>query len=279
MTVEQSVCPRHPERESYVRCQRCERPACPQCQRPAAVGFHCVDCVREASHDREARTLFGGRVAGGRPLLTQAVVVVSAVVFLLQLVPGIGEVLLAVGAFWPHQALSQPWRFLTAGFLHSPGFVLHVVFNLMALWLIGQYLEPLLGRLRFGVMYLLSILGGSAAVYVLADPSGPEWFAGTIGASGGVFGLAGGLLVVERQRRRDIGPILVLLGLNLGLGFLVAGISWQAHVGGLLTGAGVAVAMVHAPPGRRALWQALGTGAVALLVLLVVTAKSAVIAF
>ena len=72
-TVEQvPVCPRHPDRVSYVRCQRCERPVCPECQRPAAVGVQCVDCVREQSRGvRSARTVFGGAVGTGRPVVTQ----------------------------------------------------------------------------------------------------------------------------------------------------------------------------------------------------------------
>ena len=62
------VCPRHPDRESYVRCQRCMRPTCPECQRPAAVGIQCVDCVAEGAKTvRQARTVFGGAVTDGRP--------------------------------------------------------------------------------------------------------------------------------------------------------------------------------------------------------------------
>jgi hypothetical protein len=79
------VCPRHPERESYVRCQRCERPVCPECQRPAAVGIQCVDCVREHSRSQpQVRSTFGGRVHGGRPVVTLTLIGACVLAYLLQ---------------------------------------------------------------------------------------------------------------------------------------------------------------------------------------------------
>src|SRR5471030_1921972 len=79
------VCPRHLDRVSYVRCQRCGRPTCPECQRPAAVGIQCVDCVREGQKSvRTARTQFGARVSQGRPVVTLTIIVICVAVWLVQ---------------------------------------------------------------------------------------------------------------------------------------------------------------------------------------------------
>ena len=98
-------------------------------------------------------------------------------------------------AFVPFLAESEPWRFLTAAFAHSPGSLLHIAFNMYALWITGNYLEPLLGRLRFLALYLVSAVGGSVGFLVLAD--GQQWFTPVVGASGAVFGLFAALLVLN----------------------------------------------------------------------------------
>src|SRR5450756_1460746 len=78
------VCPRHPDRVSYVRCQRCGRPTCPECQRPAAVGVQCIDCVREGQKSmRMPRTQFGARVSqDGRPVVTLTIIGICVAVWL-----------------------------------------------------------------------------------------------------------------------------------------------------------------------------------------------------
>jgi len=260
------VCPRHPDREAYVRCQRCERPVCPECQRPAAVGVQCVDCVREqAKTIRTARTAFGGQAGDDRPLATQVIMGLCVGAFLLQYaVPGLTREL----SFFPPLAVAEPYRFISSAFLHSTGFVLHIAFNMYALWMVGQYLEPLFGRLRFVALYLVSALGGSVGFLVLADPAGDSWFASAVGASGAVFGLFGALLVVNRRLGRDIGGIVALVLINGALGFIVSGVAWQAHLGGFLTGAAVAAVLAFAPRQRRDVVQ--GAGVVAVLVLLAV---------
>jgi membrane associated rhomboid family serine protease len=263
-TAEVPVCPRHPDRESYVRCQRCERPVCPQCQRQAAVGVQCVDCVAEGARSvREARTAFGGRLGDGRPRATLALVAVCVVVFLLQLaLPGVTRAF----AFVPALAGQEPWRFLTAAFLHSPSLLLHIAFNMYALWLLGTYLEGLLGRSRFLALYLVSAFGGSVGFLLLAPAVTASGFlSSAVGASGAVFGLFGALVVVNRRLGRRLGQVLVLVGINAVLGFVVPGIAWQAHLGGLLTGAAVAAVLAYAPRSRRTPVQALGVAAVVLL--------------
>jgi len=263
-TEQVPVCPRHPDRVSYVRCQRCGRPACPECQRPAPVGVHCVDCVAEAARtSREGRTVFGGRVRAGRPVVTLTLIGLCAVSYLLQLaVPG----WTSQWAFSPLAGAFEPWRFLTAAFLHSPGQVFHILFNMLALWMIGPYLEGTLGRARFAVLYLMSALGGSVASVLLATAT-DSWTTAVVGASGAVFGLFGAVLVVLRRLGRDAGPIIGILVLNGVLGFVLPNIAWQAHLGGLVVGAVLGAAFAYAPRERRALvgWAA----PVAVLVLLV----------
>ena len=254
-TGQPPVCPRHPDRVAYVRCQRCGRPACPECQRPAPVGVHCVDCVAEAARtSREGRTAFGGRVRGGRPVVTLTIIALCAVSYVLQLaVPG----WTSRWAFSPVAGAYEPWRFLTAAFLHSPGQVFHILFNMIALWMVGPYLESTLGRARFATLYLVSALGGSVGAVLLAPATG-TWLTAMVGASGAVFGMFGAVLVVLRRTGRDAGPIIGILVLNGVLGFVLPGIAWQAHLGGLVAGALLGAAYAYAPRDRRALvgWAA-----------------------
>jgi membrane associated rhomboid family serine protease len=264
------VCPRHPDRESYVRCQRCERPVCPECQRPAAVGIQCVDCVRDQVRgQRGARTVFGGTASSGRPLVTQAIVGVCVAIYLLQILPG--SVVTSKLEFAPFLAESEPWRFLTSAFVHSPSLLpIHIGFNMYALWLIGPYLEQLLGRVRFLALYLISAAGGSVAFLIAADPTGRSWFTGAVGASGAVFGLFAAVVAINRKLGRNSQAIIGVMAINLLIGFSPGlNIAWQAHLGGLITGAVVAAVLAFAPAGpRRTPIQWAGIGAV--LVLLVV---------
>lgn len=262
-----------------MRCQRCERPTCPDCQREAPVGVQCVDCVAEAARTAPVlRTPFGGRLRGGRPVVTYAAMGLCGALFLLQQVSPLVTGLLA---FSPALAAEQPWRFLTAAFLHSPSNPLHILFNLYALYLTGPYLEQVLGRARFAALYLLSAFGGSVGFLVLTSVLSPAWNGGTVGASGAVFGLFGALLVVQRRLHRQTGQIIGVLVVNGVLGFALPNVAWQAHLGGLLTGAAVAAVLVHAPAsrergdraaaGRRTALQVGGTGVVlAVLVALAV---------
>ena len=232
------VCPRHPDRPAYVRCQRCGRPTCPECQRTAAVGVHCVDCVQEATRSRPAvRTSLGGRAAQGSPMLvTWWLIGTNAVVYALQwLTALLGLNLTALLSYAPMTTASEPWRMLTSGFLHSMSSPLHLILNMYMLYLFGRMLEPALGRGRFLALFLLSVLGGSLGVLLLAPA-----FTFVVGASGGIFGLFGALFVLQRHLGQSIAPIAVLIGVNVVFGFLFPGIAWQAHLGGLVTGALVA---------------------------------------
>jgi membrane associated rhomboid family serine protease len=161
------------------------------------------------------------------------------------------------------------YRLLTSTFLHFG--LLHIALNMYCLFLLGPALEQALGRLRFGVLYLLSGLAGSALSYALGPAN--EMAAG---ASGAVFGLFAAYYVLERKRGGDATQITATIAINLFFSFSVPGIDWRGHVGGLIGGALVTAALVYPPVGRqRALLQALGCVAVGVLVVAVVAARTA----
>jgi membrane associated rhomboid family serine protease len=257
------VCPRHPDRMSYVRCQRCGRPTCPECQRTAAVGVHCVDCVRDAQRgQRSKRTVLGGRARPGeRPVVTLTMIGICVGLFLLDYVaPGLRNELI----FTVSLSAVEPWRLLTTAFLHAG--IIHLAFNMVALWFTGPFLEQALGRARFLALYLVSALGGSAAVALLTAVE--DFNRGAVGASGAVFGLFGAVAVVMARLRMRNTQILGVIGINLLIGFFIPGISWQAHVGGLLTGAAIAALYAYLPERARG-WGAV-VGVVVIAVLLAV---------
>ena len=275
------VCPRHPDRVSYVRCQRCGRPTCPECQRPAAVGVQCLDCVREGQKSmRMPRTQFGAKVTpGGRPIVTMTIIGICAAVWLVQKASPTFSTALE---FWPPAARSEPWRFLTSAFEHSPGQILHILFNMYALWILGQYLEPMLGRLRFAALYLICAIGGSVGYLWLTSPqldqaSGSYFWTPVVGASGAVFGLFGALLVLNRHLGRSSGPILGVIAINAVIGFVVPGIAWQAHAGGLLTGIALAALITATAPQSRRRLQLPALAAVLVLLAVAATARYAIL--
>lgn len=272
------VCPRHPDRESYVRCQRCERPVCPQCQRPAAVGVQCVDCVKEqAKTVRAPRSVFGGRAGTGRPVVTQTIIGLCVAAFALQwTVPDFTDRY----DFIPALAIAEPVRFLSSAFLHSQGLLIHILFNMYFLWLLGQDMEPLLGRARFVAVYLISAVGGSVGLFLLV-PAGPypgNWYAPAVGASGAVFGLLGALIVLNRKLGRDNAGLITLVVINGIIGFLPGwNIAWQAHLGGLVTGALCALVIAYAPRERRAFVHVAGLALVMALLVVLVAVKASTV--
>ena len=136
------------------------------------------------------------------------------------------------------------WQLLTAGFTHVS--ILHIGFNMFALWVIGPQLELALGRARFLALYFLSLLAGSTVVLWAA----PE-FQPTLGASGAIYGLFAALLIVALKVGGDVRQLLMLIAVNVFLTFAVPNISWQGHLGGFLGGAAIAAALVYAPRERR----------------------------
>ncbi|MDO0926829.1 rhomboid family intramembrane serine protease [Streptomyces sp. TG1A-8] len=273
------VCYRHPDRESGVRCTRCERPICPQCMVSASVGFQCPDCVRGGSgQDGPApgaarpRTVAGGAVTADPRLVTKLLIGVNLALFLVQLSLGdrfTNRLELIGQSYTPYLtgvqgiAEGQYYRLLTAMFLHG-GYV-HILFNMLSLWWIGGPLEAALGRARYLALYAVSGLAGSALSYLIAAPNQPS-----LGASGAIFGLFGATAVLMRRLNYDMRPVIALLVINLIFTFGMNGIAWEAHIGGLVAGVLTGYAMVHAPRRRRALVQ-YGTCALVLAVVVVLT--------
>lgn len=244
---DQPVCPRHPDRVSYVRCKRCDRPACPDCQRPTSVGVLCVDCARDVERQQaqtRPRNALGGRMGPQTPIVTYTIMALCVLAYAGQALSG--GLVEQWAMFAPFRAIAMPWTFLTSGFLH--GGILHLALNMWALYVCGQYLERTMGRARFTAVYLVSILAGHTAVLMLTDPLSQSWYSGTVGASGGVFGLFAAMFVVNRKLGGQVAQILVLIGLNLAVTFLNPGISWQGHLGGLVMGGALTAAMFALRP-------------------------------
>lgn len=216
------------------------------------MGIQCVDCVAQAAKAMPTqRTVFGGAVRGGRPVVTLTIIALCVVSWVLQLVTG-GE-WTQRWAFAPAVGVEEPWRFLTAAFLHSTS-VLHILFNMYALWLVGPFLEQAFGRGRFTALYVLSAIGGSVGYLALATPTiDGGWTTAVVGASGAVFGLFGAIIPVLRRMGRNATQIVVLIAINMAIPFLVPGIAWQAHLGGLGVGLVMGAGFAFAPRERQAL--------------------------
>lgn len=260
--VDPNVCYRHPDRRSFVLCQRCGRTVCGECQTPAAVGVQCPDCVAQAAArlpKQKPVLVRAFRRGGATPVVTYTILALTLGVFVLQLVTG-GAVTRALG-YAPPLTPVEPWRMLTVALVHSPSSIFHILFNMYALFVLGPPLEHLVGRWRFLTVYVLSTLAGSVAVLWLA----PLSF--VVGASGAIFGLFGAFFVIQRRLGGNTTQLMVILGINLVLGFVIPNVSWQAHVGGLLGGALVALILVRT---RRRDQQLLQRGLLAALTALLI---------
>ncbi|MEU7054576.1 rhomboid family intramembrane serine protease [Streptomyces sp. NPDC046197] len=271
------TCYRHPDRETGIRCTRCERPICPECMVSASVGFQCPECVRGGSGHGPApaasrpRTLAGGTMASDPRLITKILIGINIAVFIaIHADSSLLERLVLIGA-WPPKPFTTTsgvadgewYRLVSSMFAHQA--VWHIAFNMLSLWWLGGPLEAALGRVRYVTLYFVSGLAGGALTYLLASPS-----QASLGASGAIFGLFGATAVLMRRLRYDMRPIIALLVINLIFTFGWGNIAWQAHIGGLVAGVVVGYAMVHAPRERRALVQ-YGTCALVLAVVVVMT--------
>ncbi|MEV4621836.1 rhomboid family intramembrane serine protease [Asanoa sp. NPDC049573] len=299
------VCYRHPSRETWVRCTRCNRPICPDCMREASVGHQCPECVSEGRRtQRSARTAFGGGVAGRSGYVTKTIVGLNVLVALIGLAfAGTGSLVGGGGLFTSASKLQafggvvgppvtlltdgrvalgafpgsgdvfggiydgNYYRLLTAMFIHYG--ILHLAVNMWALWMLGRNLETVLGPWRFLALYLIAGIGGNVAS-LLISPNDLG-----AGASTAIFGLFAAFFVIVRKLGGDTRQILLVLVINLVITFTVSGISWEGHVGGLVTGGLVGAILAYAPRERRTLIQAVGCGIVLVALIGLTVAKVA----
>ncbi|GAA1971694.1 rhomboid family intramembrane serine protease [Kitasatospora viridis] len=273
------ACYRHAQRETYIRCTRCDRHICPDCMREAPVGHQCPDCVR-AGHQgmREARTVFGARTGAG-PVLTYLLIALNVLAYLLELArpdtvdryDNLGQGLLGPdGKAYVFQGAGVPlppgfhlsgvahgewYRLITSAFLHQPPGqgtfgILHILMNMYSLWLFGRVMEVQLGRIRFLALYLLSAVGGSVLGYLISPTEA------ALGASGAIFGLVGAYFLMTRRMHSDpLGGGRQLIASVIWLVASAGITSWQGHLGGLLTGLLLGTAFVFAPRKARAAVQ------------------------
>lgn len=244
-------CYRHPDRQTGLACTRCERPICPECLHPAAVGFHCPDCLAEGRASVRQPSVRRTALARSRvqPVVTYGLIALNVVMYLVTVVQS-GSVnrnqfsgLFDRFAMWgPLVEQGEIWRMGTATFLHYG--LTHVAVNMISLFIIGREIEQALGKGRYLLVYLVAGLGGSLAV-LLFTPN-----AVVAGASGSVFGLLGAAGVLMIRNKANLQPLIGILVLNAVISFL-PGISLAAHVGGLLVGAALTFLLLQLAPARR----------------------------
>ena len=293
------TCYRHPDREAYIKCQRCGRVICPDCMRDSAVGFQCPECVKEGSRaTRSGRTAYGGLRPTNAGITSMVIIAINIAGLGASLSPPAdtaarswsGSSCDRRGCAWSRRASSTAtachalgvapccpgvadgayWQLVTSTFSHVA--IWHLGFNMLAIWVLGPQLELAIGRTRFIALFLLSGLAGSTLVYWV----GPEYTRfGTLGASGAVFGLMGALLVIAYKVKADVQQILIWIGINAVLTFTIPNISWQGHLGGLLGGMLIAAILVYAPRQRRTQVQVVGLALFALLLVVAIAARTA----
>ncbi len=269
-----TVCVRHPDRATGLSCTRCGRPACPECLREASVGYQCVDCVHQGLRGMRRGTTVAGAEPGQRPVVVPTLIALNAAVFVWTVVQAGSIGGNAAAPLFRDWALvpglvqfGEWWRVLTAGFLHIGP--IHLLFNMLALWVLGRDMEAVLGRGRFLAVYLVSLLGGAAAVMLFYGPDVP-----VAGASGAVFGMMGGLAVVLRRMNAPAGQVIGLIVVNVVISVVIPGISLIGHLGGLVVGAAATAVLVYAPTRRRTLVQITALGAITLLLVAVIVAMA-----
>ncbi|NBU32121.1 MAG: rhomboid family intramembrane serine protease [Actinobacteria bacterium] len=224
----------------------------------APVGFQCPDCAA-ISNPRGTRTASVQRSGplAAMPAVSRNIFVACIAIFLAGKIFGSANDWVWRFGMWPDGVAQGQWsRLLAATFLHSG--ILHIAFNMYALYVLGPNLENLLGSRKFFALYFLSALGGSTAGLWFSDPASTS-----IGASGAIFGLLTATIIIGRHLRADVSQLVVLLLINVALGFS-GGIDWRAHLGGAATGALIASIYVRDPALNKSTPHRLGTAAVAI---------------
>jgi membrane associated rhomboid family serine protease len=263
-------CYRHPNRETRVSCSECGRPICEECMTFAPVGIRCPEHANIGAVKQSPQRTLQNIERATRSLAAPATIVLIAlnvVVYLITVSQGGGINLPGGKLFsdWALQGLAVSdgdwWRLATTMFLH--GSILHIAFNMFALYWLGTIVEQALGTPRFLLVYFVSGLAGSAGALWLSSP-----IAVTVGASGAIFGLIGALLILEYLATGSLmGQAAVLILVNLAFTFAVPGISIGGHLGGLAGGIVATYALLRFRIREKALGIliAVGVGVAAVL--------------
>jgi len=269
-------CYRHADRRAGVSCQRCNRPICPSCMITASVGFQCPECAQQGAKQQRLVDTFRQQNV---PRLTYALIGINVAMFLLGIVwPDLGDRFALTARatvqgvpILPGVGDGEWWRIVTSGFLHAG--LLHLGMNMYVLYLVGGAMERVIGRVRFGLIYAVSLVGGSLGALAMT-PNGL-----TVGASGAIFGLFAALACLELSRGQNpmqggIGPT-ILLNLVITLVFsgafgnnvggLGVTISAGGHIGGLIAG-GISGALLFGVSPKLALTARQQSGARQLVV-------------
>jgi membrane associated rhomboid family serine protease len=233
-------CYGHLDTPATLRCTRCDRPICGRCAIPASVGQHCPECVAEARRgQRKTRSAMMLQAP-----ITVAIIAICVAFFAGQLlIPGL-QVRLGLIPVAIHDG--QWYRLLTPMLLH--GGVLHIAFNMYALWIFGPTIEEAVGRAWYLAAFLITGFAASATSYAFSACN----IVG-VGASGAIFGIVGVLFVYLYRRRKEqfigayLNQLLVILGINLLFGLAVPNIDLWAHGGGFVSGALLGMALDRRP--------------------------------
>jgi membrane associated rhomboid family serine protease len=260
------TCYRHPDRETGLSCYECGRPICAECANPSPVGIRCPDHAGAKKRIAAPRIVRRPTTSMSAAPVTRILIAVNVAIYLITAVQGAG--LNTPGGalfdkfilYGPYVAQGDWWRLVTNMFLH--GFLLHLGFNMFALWAIGRPVEAYLGSLRFSLLYFVSGLAGSAG-HLVWSPHYPA-----VGASGAIFGVLGAMLILEWHATGKLaGNAMTWIAINLGFNFLYNGsggnISIGAHIGGLIGGILITLAFAnwgrgHAAYGKVGLLGATG---------------------
>lgn len=247
-------CYRHPDRETGVSCQRCDRFICFECSTPGAVGFLCPEDSKDRVKIHKAN--FQKTIISAAPV-TFTLIGLNVLVYVCQLIfPDFITYLFYanVGSNTEYGTIA---RVFTSGFAHSQTQITHILFNMYSLFVLGTLLEPMIGKWRFVTLYFFSIFGGGLGYLVLSTQ-----FGYVVGASGAVFGLMGAYLVFLIALKLNASQMYIILGINLFLSFL-PGIAWEAHVGGLIVGGLVGYVLVSTKNSARKNVQILALAGIA----------------
>lgn len=238
--------------------------------REASVGFQCPSCVvAGAKGQRQPTTVFGGQISANPRSVTSILIAINAVAFVARVATGgFGGPVNQAGSMWAGSVMQgEYWRMLTSSFLHSG--LMHIAFNMFALYFLGPVIEAALGRAKYLITYITLAVSSSVWVYWLSPVN-----TSSVGASGVVFGLLGMVLVFMLRSKQDVTGLLILLAINAVLS-LRENISWQAHLGGFVMGLILAAVFVWAPREHRQRVHVLAFSAVWLFIVVATAARTA----